>query len=87
MNNAKLDFIFCWPLWEAASSVEIIRMLAGQAEQNVAVGIKAIDIPGAVSEWEFEDECYEPDGSVRSVLRSGSSFGSCHSEDLNELRT
>jgi len=24
---AKLDFLFCWPLWEAASSVEIIRML------------------------------------------------------------
>jgi len=84
---AKPDFLFCWPLWEAASSVDVMKMLAGQAEKNVAVAVKAIDIPGAVSEWEFEDECYQPDGSVRPVLRSGYSFGSCHSEDLDELRT
>lgn len=84
---AILDFLFSIRLCEATSLVPVIRMLAEQAETNVAHAVKEACKPGAVEEREYEDYNENEYGEVVHIKQTYYSCGSCVSSDYNEVKS
>ncbi|MGQ7744591.1 hypothetical protein ACUNDQ_10315 [Pectobacterium brasiliense] len=83
---AKLDFPFSVHLWEAKSSVSIMKMLAEQAENNVDRAVNEADLSGAVSEGTFTDLRTAENGEEYEFERAWYSCGSCVGYDHDEVK-
>ncbi|TKY80210.1 hypothetical protein R0L47_08470 [Pectobacterium polonicum] len=83
---AKLDFPFSVHLWEAKASVSIMKMLADQAESNVARAVNEADLSGFVSEGTFTDLRTAENGEEYEFERSWYSCGSCVGYDHDEVK-
>ncbi|CAM3598415.1 hypothetical protein CCOS865_04143 [Pseudomonas reidholzensis] len=81
---AKLDFIFSVHMCAISQSISIMRMLAEQAEKNVALAVKEANEPGAVKEHEFEEESCDQDGESYVRIRTCYSCGSSVDYDPEE---
>ncbi|MCS3468988.1 hypothetical protein M2401_002726 [Pseudomonas sp. JUb42] len=57
---AKLDFNFSVQMWALSESISVLRMLAEQAEKNVALALKEAD--DSIKEHEHEEETYDQYG-------------------------
>ena len=79
-------FFFSVKLWEAISSIPVMKMLAEQAEENISRALLDADKPEAIESVEFWDERHHADGEVETVKRTYYSCGSCVGEDQNEVR-
>jgi hypothetical protein len=84
-NLAKLDFIFSVHMWALSESISVMRMLAEQAEKNVALALKEAD--DSIKEHEHEEETYDQYGESyvrqRTFYSCGSSIGYDHEEVLS----
>lgn len=83
---AKLECLFCVPLWEASSSISVMKMLAQQAEANIIREVKAVDEPDFITEDIIEDYLENEDGSYRQVWYTYYSCGSCVGNDVEEVK-
>ncbi len=83
-NLAKLDFIFSVHMCALSESISVMRMLAEQAEKNVALALKEAD--DSIKEHEHEEEAYGQYGEHyvrrRTFYSCGSSIGYDHEEVL-----
>lgn len=81
---AKLDFIFSIHMCALSESISVMRMLAEQAEKNVALALKEAD--DSIKEYEHEEETYDQYGESymrqRTFYSCGSSIGYDHEEVL-----
>ncbi|WP_206617446.1 hypothetical protein [Pseudomonas alkylphenolica] len=82
---AKLDFIFSVHMCAISESISVMRMLAEQAEKNVALALKEADEPGAVNEHEHEEEAYDQHGESYVRLRTFYSCGSSVGYNSDEV--
>lgn len=81
------DFLIKFPLWEASSSIRVMKMLAEQAEKNIAIAVKEADQPGAVHEGEYPDEVCDTDGEWHTFLATYYECGSCIGLDYDEVKS
>lgn len=83
-NLAKLDFIFSVHMFALCESISVMRMLAEQAEKNVALALK--DADDSIKEHEYEEETYDQYGESyvrqRTFYSCGSSIDYDHEEVL-----
>lgn len=84
-NLAKLDFIFSVHMCAISESISVMRMLAEQAEKNVALALKEADEQGAVKEHEHEEEAYDQYGESYMRQRTFYSCGSSVGYDYDEV--
>lgn len=78
-------FLFSFQLWEATSSIAVMKMLADQAEKNVTFAVKEANEPEAVTKGEYEDEAYDQYGESFSFQRTYYTCGSCIGDDHEEV--
>lgn len=64
-----------------------MKMLADQAENNVARAVKEVDLSGSVSEATFTDLRTAENGEEYEFERSWYSCGSCVGCDHSEVKT
>lgn len=83
---AKLDIPIIFQLWEATSSVSIMRMLAEQAESNISRAIEEANLPGYVTEEVFLDEGFDRYGNIYQFDRTCYSCGSCVGYEPEEVK-
>lgn len=81
---AKLDFIFSVHMCAMSQSISIMRMLAEQAEKNVALAIKEANESGAVKAHEFEEEACDQYGESYVRIRTCYTCGSSVAYDPEE---
>ncbi|WP_338628394.1 hypothetical protein [Yersinia intermedia] len=80
-------FLFSFQLWEATSSISVMKMLAEQTEKNVTLAVKEADEPGAITKGEYEDEAEDQFGEYFSFQRIYYTCGSCIGDDREEVRS
>lgn len=83
----KLDFLIGFQLWEASSSISVMKMLAGQAEKNVVQAISEANLPGAVKHGTYDDEILDEYGEVRLIVQDYYVCGSCVGNDYDEVKS
>jgi hypothetical protein len=82
-NLAKLDFIFSVHMCALNESISVMRMLAEQAEKNVALALKEAD--GSIKEHEYEEEAYDQYGESYVRKRTFYSCGASIDYDHDEV--
>lgn len=83
---SKNKIVICFPLWAATSSIDIMRMLAEQAEKNIAIAVEEVNEPGAIKEGEYEDEAFDHYGESYTFMRAYYSCGACVGHDFEEVK-
>lgn len=82
-NLAKLDFIFSVHMCALSESISVMRMLAEQAEKNVALALKESE--DLIKEHEHEEETYDQHGESYVRQRTFYSCGSSIGYDSDEV--
>ncbi|WP_313739301.1 hypothetical protein [Pseudomonas sp.] len=80
---AKLDFIFSVHMCALSESISVMRMLAEQAEKNVALAFKEAE--DLIKEHEHEEEAYDQYGESYVRQRTFFSCGSSIGYDSDEV--
>ncbi|WP_152645523.1 hypothetical protein [Pseudomonas sp. 10-1B] len=80
---AKLDFIFSVHMCALSESISVMRMLAEQAEKNLALALKEAD--DLIKEHEHEEETYDHYGESYVRQRTFYSCGSSIGYDSDEV--
>ncbi|HEJ0381785.1 TPA: hypothetical protein SLP32_002123 [Enterobacter mori] len=83
---SKNKILICFPLWAATSSIDIMRMLAEQAEKNIAIAVDEVNEPGAIKEGEYEDEAFDHYGKIYTFMSVYYSCGACVGTDYEEVK-
>lgn len=84
---ARLDILISFQLWEATSSISIMRMLAEQAENNANRAVEEANLPDFVTRGVFIDEGVDMYGDVYQFKRTYYSCGSCVGYELEEVKS
>lgn len=84
---AKLPFFFSTALWSASASVPVMKMLADQAEENVARAVSNEMITRISSFGSYDEERYDDFGNcVGTWQRDFFTCGSCYGDDDDEVK-
>ncbi|WP_449550955.1 hypothetical protein [Lelliottia amnigena] len=83
---SKSNLLICFPLWAASGAIAIMRMLAEQAEKNVAIAVKEVDEPDAITEGEYEDEGFDQYGNSYPFMRTYYSCGACVGYEAEDVK-
>ncbi|EPC6178207.1 MULTISPECIES: hypothetical protein [Serratia] len=83
---AMLGFLFSCQLWEATSSIPVMKMLAEQAENNVERAVTEACKPGAIIEGVYDDYNEDEYGEPYYIERTYYSCGSCLGTDHDEVK-
>ncbi len=78
---------FSLKIWEAKTSIAVMNMLVEQAEANIGRAFIDADLPGAVSEDEYEDYHEDDDGNIYRYTIPFFTCGSCSGLDANEVKS
>lgn len=84
---ALLDYLISFQLWDASSSVSVMKMLAEQAEKNVNQSISDANLPGAVKKGTFDEEFEDHEGNVHIFERDYYACGPCIGDDYGEVKS
>lgn len=76
---------FSLKIWEAKASIAVMKMLAEQAEANIVRAFNDVELPGAVSEEEYEDFNEDDEGNVYRYTVPFFTCGSCSGLDADEV--
>ncbi|HCI0080076.1 TPA: hypothetical protein NN384_004768, partial [Salmonella enterica] len=68
---------FSLQLWGAKTSIAVMNMLAEQAEANIVRALSDADLPGAVSEGEYDDYHEDDEGNIYRYTVPYFTCGSC----------
>jgi len=77
---------FSIKLWEATSSIDVMKMLANQAETTITRSLSEADLPDAVTQGELEQDAVDEEGNWHSFMVPYFSCGSCSGYDAEEVR-
>lgn len=77
---------FSIKLWEATSSIKVMKMLAEQVETNISRTLCDADLQGSVTEGELEQDAQDEDGTWHSFPVPYYTCGSCSGYDAEEVR-
>ena len=78
---------FSLQLWGAKTSIAVMNMLAEQAEANIVRALSDADLPGAVSEGEYDDYHEDDEGNIYRYTVPYFTCGSCSGLDADEVKT
>ncbi|OHY61841.1 hypothetical protein BB778_04400 [Pluralibacter gergoviae] len=77
---------FSFKLWEATSSIRVMKMLAEQAEMNVSRAVSDSDLPGAVTEGEIVEDVEDEEGNWHTFPIPYFTCGSCSGYEAEEVK-
>ncbi|EGK0129393.1 hypothetical protein IOJ69_002979 [Salmonella enterica] len=80
-------FFISLQLWGATKSITIMKMLAEQAEANIVRALSDADLPGAVSEGEYDDYHEDDEGNIYRYTVPYFTCGSCSGLDADEVKS
>lgn len=76
---------FSVKLWEATSSIAVMRMLADQAETNIIRAVLDAELPGGVEEGQVEEDQEDEEGNWQSFFVPYYTCGSCSGYSADEV--
>lgn len=77
---------FSFKLWEATSSIRVMKMLAEQAKMNVSRAVSDSDLPGAVTEGEIEEDVEDEEGNWHTYPIPYFTCGSCSGYEAEKVK-